>query len=59
MRSNFRTLRECVYLREFETGFEAQRQIGNWMKYYNQERPHSLFADDRTPLEVYTQRMVV
>ena len=50
---------ECVYLREFETGFEAQRQIGNWMKYYNQERPHSLFADDRTPLEVYTQRMVV
>ncbi len=48
---------ECVYLREFETGFEAQRQIGNWMNYYNEERPHSLFADDRTPLEVYTHRL--
>jgi len=48
---------ECVYLREFETGFEAERQIGNWMKYYNEARPHSAFADDKTPLEVYTERM--
>jgi len=45
------------YLREMETGFEANCQIGIWMKYYNEERPHSLFDDDRTPMEVYTQRM--
>ena len=48
---------ECVYLREFETGFEAERQIGIWMNYYNEERPPSLFTDDRTPMEVYTQKM--
>jgi len=48
---------ECVYLREMETGFEAQRQIGIWMEYYNQERPHSRHPDDKTPMEVYTQRM--
>ena len=48
---------ECVYLREMETGFEAQRQIGIWMRYYNDERPHSLFTGDKTPMEMYTQRM--
>ena len=47
---------ECVYLRDFETGFQAQREIGTWIKYYNLERPHSLFAD-KTPLEVYNERM--
>jgi putative transposase len=46
---------ECIYLREPETGIEAERQIGFWMSYYNQERPHSIFDDDRTPLEVYAQ----
>jgi len=48
---------ECVYLREMETGFEAQRQIGAWMQYYNEERPYSLFTDEKTPMEMYTQRM--
>ena len=47
---------ECVYLRDFESGFQAQREIGTWIKYYNLERPHSLFAD-KTPLEVYNERM--
>jgi putative transposase len=47
---------ECVYLRDFETGFQAQQEIGTWVQYYNLERPHSLF-DDKTPLEVYNQRM--
>ena len=48
---------ECVYLREMESGFEAMRVIGNWMEYYNHERPHSSLADDRTPMEVYNQRL--
>lgn len=48
---------ECIYLREMENGFQAQREIGIWIKYYNEERPHSSFADDKTPLEVYTERM--
>jgi len=47
---------ECVYLRDFETGFTARQEIGNWIKYYNEERPHSAF-DDKTPLEVYNERM--
>ena len=44
---------ECVYLREFESGFDAQRQIGRWMDYYNTDRPHSSLVD-KTPMEAYT-----
>ena len=47
---------ECVYLREMDSGFEARRQIGSWMTYYNEERPHSNFDDDSTPMEVYNRR---
>jgi putative transposase len=47
---------ECVYLREFDTGLEATREIGAWLNYYNEDRPHSVF-DDKTPMEVYTERM--
>jgi putative transposase len=47
---------ECVYLWDFETGFDAQRMIGTWFSYYNMDRPHSVF-DDKTPLEVYHERM--
>lgn len=43
---------ECVYLREFETGAEAQYEIGNWLEYYNTQRPHSALVD-KTPMEVY------
>lgn len=44
---------ECVYLRDFDNGFEALRQIGEWFEFYNDERPHSSLGDDRTPMEVY------
>lgn len=44
---------ECVYLREFETGEDAKREIGNWMEYYNSDRPHSSLAD-KTPMELYS-----
>ena len=43
---------ECVYLKAFETGIQARREIGAWMKFYNHDRPHSSF-NGRTPHEVY------
>jgi len=48
---------ECVYLNAFETGAEAGSGIGNWMTYYNTERPHSKHGI-LTPNEAYdTQRV--
>ena len=32
---------EAVYLRELADGFEARRVIGEWIDFYNTERPHS------------------
>jgi putative transposase len=43
---------ECVYLQAFESGLDAKRRIGNWIAYYNTQRPHSTFGD-KTPFEVY------
>jgi len=45
---------ECVYIREFESGIQAQKEIGEWISFYNQKRPHSTF-DGQTPNEVYNQ----
>ncbi len=47
---------ESVYLREFETGLEARREIGRWLDYYNTDRPHSSLVD-KTPMEVYIENM--
>lgn len=45
---------ECVYLNAFENFREAKQQIGNWMDYYNDRRPHSSLGDlDLTPSEFY------
>ena len=43
---------EAVYLHELNDGFKAERVIGEWINFYNNERPHSSF-DGRTPAEVY------
>lgn len=43
---------ECVYLNAFETGSEARTGIGDWMVFYNMQRPHSSLAG-RTPHEAY------
>ena len=43
---------EAVYLRELQDGFDAQRVIARWIKFYNEVRPHSKL-DGRTPDEVY------
>ena len=47
---------ECVYLHAFHDGSQARQTIGTWLKYYNEERPHSTLADDRTPMEAYVHR---
>jgi putative transposase len=46
---------ECVYIRAFETGGEALREIGKWRTYYNTERPHSRHGI-LTPNEAYERK---
>ena len=41
---------EAIYLHELTDGFVAERVIGEWIDFYNTERPHSSF-DGRTPAE--------
>lgn len=43
---------EAVYLAEIEDGFHARRVIGEWMAFYNSDRPHSAL-EHRTPDEAY------
>jgi len=43
---------EAVYLHELTDGFRAERVIGEWIAFYNTERPHSALAG-RTPAEAY------
>jgi putative transposase len=47
---------ECVYLNAFESVRDAMHQIGLWIDYYNDERPHSSLGD-RTPREAYSQAL--
>ena len=48
---------ECVYLKEFDTGLVARYEIGKWIRDYNWDRPHSTLPDDKTPMEVYNERI--
>ncbi len=43
---------EAIYLHELTDGFVAERVIGEWIDFYNTERPHSSF-DGCTPAEAY------
>ena len=43
---------EAVYLHELTDGFKAERVIGEWIDFYNTERPHSAL-NGQTPEEVY------
>lgn len=43
---------EAVYLHEMTDGFVARKIIGDWLSFYNNERPHSAL-DDKTPSEAY------
>ena len=46
---------EAVYLHELTDGFKAERVIGEWINFYNTERPHSVH-DGQTPAEAYGNR---
>ena len=48
---------ECVYLNAFETGSEVRKGLGNWIAFYNGERPHSTFGG-QTPDEAYREERV-
>lgn len=43
---------EAIYLHEMTDGFVAERVIGEWMRFYNTERPHSALGG-ATPAEAY------
>jgi len=43
---------EAVYLHDLTDGFAAERVIGEWIAFYNTERPHSAL-DGATPAEIY------
>ena len=43
---------EAVYLHELTDGFRAERVIGDWIDFYNTERPHSAHGG-KTPAEAY------
>ena len=44
----------CVYSHAFETGTELRAGLGNWIGYYNADRPHSALGG-ATPDEAYGQ----
>ena len=43
---------EAIHLHEIVDGYAARRLIGEWLRFYNVERPHSAL-DGRTPAEAY------
>ena len=43
---------EAVYLYEIADGFTARRLIGEWIAYYNAERPYTALGG-QTPAEAY------
>lgn len=51
----WRTIKyEEVYIRDYESPREARRSLGEYLEFYNNERPHQSL-DYRTPSEVYFQ----
>jgi putative transposase len=49
---------EAIYLHELTDGFKAERVIGEWIGFYNTERPHSSL-DGQTPAEAYSAGLPV
>ena len=46
---------EEVYLKDYESAREAVKNLGAYLKFYNEERPHQAL-DYQTPAEVYRRR---
>ena len=44
---------EAVYLHELTGGFVAERVIGQWIDFYNTDRPHAAL-DGAMPAEAYS-----
>jgi hypothetical protein len=45
------------HLHDLTDGFVAERVIGDWIGFYNNERPHSA-RDGMTPAQAYCERPV-
>ena len=45
---------EEVYMKDYSTPREARQELGQYLTFYNQKRPH-MSLDYRTPAEVYFQ----
>ncbi len=45
---------EEVYLKAYQNGSEARKEIGAYLDFYNRERPHQAL-DDRTPGQVFDE----
>ena len=43
---------EAIYLHEIADGLTARRLVGEWVRFYNDERPRSTLGG-RTPAETY------
>lgn len=47
---------ECIFLNEITGGSHAKQLIGDWIDFYNDERPHTAL-DGRTPSMAYGNQM--
>ena len=48
---------EYVYLKSFDDMPDAKTEIGQWMDFYNTERPHSALRG-MTPSELYSSNLL-
>jgi putative transposase len=53
-----RCMDNMVYLHDLTDGFKAEQVIGDWITFYNTERPHSALAG-QTPAEAYSAGLPV
>ncbi len=58
MERRWRSLKyEAVYLHELADGLAAERVIGEWVRFYNTQRPHSVLGG-RAPAEAYGEGLL-
>ena len=47
---------ELIYIKAFEDGIDLLKEVNEWFRWYNHERPHQSL-DYRTPNEVYKEKL--